>query len=157
MQLNHRIFKGVPEDKLNALAKALQMNISHIKKGCVLLAQGEENHNICLLLSGKAHAVRYTAEGREVDYAILQEGALYGYALAFSRTMLSPVTVFADSDCQVLSFPYAKLLFEGLFRHILCKFQASYLCCRRLLKRSQNRYKFVPRYCQCIYLGIERR
>ena len=114
MQLNHRIFNGISKDKLLILSDALQFKTFSVKKGCILLAQGEPNQNICILVSGNAHAVRYTAEGREVDYALLQEGALYGYALAFSRTMQSPVSVFADSECSVLCFSYSMLLSTDL-------------------------------------------
>lgn len=110
MQLNHRIFKGISPENLVELTDALQTTVADFAKGSILLSQGEENQNICVLLSGKAHAVRYTAEGREVDYALLQEGSLYGYALAFSRSMRSPVTVFADGDCRVLYFSYSQLL-----------------------------------------------
>ena len=114
MQLIHHIFSDIKPEALSLLASELQIQTKEFPKGSVLLTQGEENHNICILLSGKAHAVRYTAEGREVDYALLNEGALYGYALAFSRSMVSPVTVFADSVCNVMCFSYSKLLSTAL-------------------------------------------
>ena len=114
MQLMHRIFNDIDPRALVLLSKELEIKTKDFLKGSIMLSQGEENHNICVLISGKAHAVRYTAEGREVDYALLGTGALFGYALAFSRSTVSPVTVFADSDCQVLYFSYSNLLSTAL-------------------------------------------
>lgn len=114
MQLNHRIFRGIDTKSIEPLIDALQVKCREVPRGSALLAQGDENKYICILLKGKAHAVRYTSEGRQVDYALLNEGALYGYALAFTRAHQSPVTVFTDSDCQILYFSYEQLLSTNL-------------------------------------------
>ena len=110
MQLIHRIFRGIDNLDKDELLKVLRAKTFAATKGSVLLSQGECNENIYVLLGGKAHAVRYTSGGREVDYALLEEGALFGYALAFSGSTPSPVSVFADSECKILSFSYDRLL-----------------------------------------------
>lgn len=110
MQPNHRIFRGIPQEKLQQLLPILQIQTREYPKGSLLLLQGEENKNICILKKGKAHAVGYTQEGREVDYMSLKDGDLFGNELTLSLGQRSPVSIYADCDCTVIYFSYQALL-----------------------------------------------
>lgn len=110
MQLIHQIFGGISKQNLNTLFEALQIQNRHYSKGSLLLEQGAENEYIRILVQGKAHAVGYTADGREVDFAVLKDGDLFGDALALSLGHHSPVSIYAESDCVVAMFPYRLLL-----------------------------------------------
>ncbi len=113
MQLYHQIFEGVPKAELHMLFDTLQIQNRIYPKGTLLLEQGEENGYIRILLHGKAHAIRYTADGREVDFAVLKDGDLFGDALALSLGHHSPVSIFAESECTVAMFSYRRLLESG--------------------------------------------
>ncbi len=110
MQLYHQIFDGIPKSELKTLLDTLQMQKRTYPKGSLLLEQGEENRYIRILQQGIAHAVRYTVDGREVDFAVLHDGDLFGDALALSLGHHSPVSIFADCDCTVVMFSYRLLL-----------------------------------------------
>ena len=109
MQLIHEIFSDVPQTELTVLLDSLQLQNRIYPKGALLLSQDDENGEIRILQKGKAHAVRYTADGREVDFAVLQDGDLFGDALAMSLGHRSPVNIYADCECTVYMFSYQRL------------------------------------------------
>ena len=110
MQLYHQIFEGIPSSDLKTLFDVVQLQIREYPKGSLLLSQDEENSYIRILKQGNAHAVRYTSDGREVDFAYLQAGDLFADALALSLGHRSPVSIYADCDCTVAMFSYGLLL-----------------------------------------------
>ncbi len=132
MQQNTDIFHGIPQKERSAFLQSLMAERRSYLKGAMLLGQGEENRYICVLESGKAHAVRYAPDGRETDFALLREGDLFGDALALSRNQRSPVSVYADTDCTVMRFlyqiltasshPYAQILLQNLAEQVSLKF-----------------------------------
>ncbi len=132
MQPNHQIFLGIPPDALEDLLRTLQAETIWYPKSAQLLLQGEENSFISILKQGQAHAVRYTPEGREVDYALLHAGDLFGDVLALSIGHRSPVSIYADVECAVTRFsyrllrdsshPYAFRLLQNLSEELTKKF-----------------------------------
>lgn len=132
MQPNSDIFSGIPSEERSAFLQSLGTEHRSYPKGALLLEQGEENQYICVLANGKAHAVRYTPDGREADFALLREGDLFGDALALSRNQRSPVSVYSDTDCTVMRFsyraltaslhPYARFLLQNLAEQVSLKF-----------------------------------
>lgn len=137
MQPNHQIFQGIAKEELEELLNAIGYESIVYPKNAVLLQQGDENVYISLLEAGDAHAVRYTTEGREVDFAFVHAGDLFGDALSLSKGEKSPVRVIADKQCRVLRFRYAALTecelpCAGLVLQNLAKLLAEkYFCLQR--------------------------
>ncbi len=102
------------------------------KAGETVIFQGELQKSVFFIYSGHAHASRTDAEGREEDYAVLEAGDFFGYVLALSEEQKSPVSVIADEDCAIISFPYeallytdsadAKILLQTLFNSLVERF-----------------------------------
>lgn len=150
MQPNQSIFQGIPEEGCKQLFACLQVEQIIYAKHARILEQGEANPYICVLKKGTAHAVRYTTDGREVDFALLRSGDTFGDALALSISERSPVSVYADSTCTVNRFlyqrllqsssPYAKTVLQNLAEALAKKFflqqrRVQYLTCPTLREK----------------------
>ena len=109
VQLLHRYFESVPTKEFEELKVALQIGQKEIPKGGALLRPSERSRYVFLLLSGEAHAVCYASDGREVDYTVFKAGDLLSEASDYLRGCKNECSVFADTDCTVLYFPYEVL------------------------------------------------
>ena len=109
MQLLNRFFESITTKEYSELESTLQIRQRMIPKGGALFRQSDRCSYVFLLLSGKAHAVRYALDGREVDYTIYTAGDLLSEASDFLPGCKNEHTVFADTPCSVLSFSYEAL------------------------------------------------
>jgi CRP-like cAMP-binding protein len=82
-----------------ALARA-----SRHAKGSEIFAQDEEARSFYLLLSGHIRVVRTTPDGQQVIPRYINEGELFGIAMAMGRTTY-PASAVAAVDCVVLAWP----------------------------------------------------
>ncbi len=109
MQLLHRYFESISTKEYEELKAALQIGQKEIRKGGALLRPSERSRYVFLLLSGEAHAVRYASDGREVDYTAFKAGDLLSEASDYLHGSKNESSVFADTSCTVLYFPYERL------------------------------------------------
>jgi len=77
---------------------------SRFAKDSEVFAQEEEAKSFFLLLSGHVRVVRTSAEGHQVVARYINEGELFGIAVAMGKTTY-PATAVAAVDCVVLSWP----------------------------------------------------
>lgn len=73
-------------------------------KDSAVFSQGEEARNFFLLLSGHIRVVQTSPEGHQVVARYINEGELFGIAVAMGRSTY-PATAMAAVDCVALSWP----------------------------------------------------
>lgn len=77
---------------------------SHVPKNSQVFSQGEQATSFFLLLSGHIRVVRTSPEGHQVIARYINEGELFGIAVAMAMTDY-PATAVAAVDCVVLAWP----------------------------------------------------
>ncbi len=90
---------GAEADAVLALARS-----SRFPKDTEVFSQDEEAGQFFLLLSGHIRVVRTTSDGEQVIARYINEGELFGIAIAMGRTTY-PASAVAAVDCVVLSWP----------------------------------------------------
>lgn len=108
MPLDRSLISGLPVfaglegrdlDSILALARS-----SRFPKDTAVFSQDEEAHRFFLLLSGHIRVVRTTTDGDQVIARYINEGELFGIAVAMGRKTY-PASAVAAVDCVVLSWP----------------------------------------------------
>ncbi|MEQ1956500.1 Crp/Fnr family transcriptional regulator [Mesorhizobium sp. CN2-181] len=95
-------FAGLDGKDLDAiLARARS---SRFPKDSEIFAQEQEANSFFLLLSGHIRVVRTSPEGHQVIARYINEGELFGIAMAMGRSTY-PATAVAAVDCVVLTWP----------------------------------------------------
>ncbi len=106
--LDRSLVAGVPAfaglagevvDRVLSLARS-----SRYAKDAEIFTQDGEAHQFFLLLSGHARVVRTTPDGTQVIARYINEGELFGIAVAMGRDTY-PASAVAAVDCVVLSWP----------------------------------------------------
>jgi len=82
----------------------LRARSSRFPKESEVFRQGEDAQSFFLLLSGHIRVVRTSPEGHQVIARYINEGELFGIAMALGRTTY-PATAVAAVDCVVLAWP----------------------------------------------------
>jgi CRP-like cAMP-binding protein len=106
-------FEGLSGDDLDRiLARSRSLRFP---KEVEIFSQGEEPDSFFLLLSGHIRVVQTSAEGHQVIPRYINEGELFGIAVAMGRTTY-PATAVAAVDCVALSWPNSAWTeFQSLF------------------------------------------
>lgn len=107
--LSTPLFAGITAPELDALLPCLRPVRRQAEKGDVLLACGQENHSVGIVLSGEIEASRPLAGGGTIPVSRMGAGGVFGDVLGGTE-LKSPVTVTAAAACEVLLFPYEALL-----------------------------------------------
>lgn len=97
-------FAGVSAENLDHILKAARS--SRVPKDSEVFSQNGEAESFHLLLSGHIRVVRTTPEGHQVIARYINEGELFGIAIAMGKTTY-PASAVAAVDCVVLSWPNA--------------------------------------------------
>jgi len=90
---------GEQIDRVLALARS-----GRFPKDSEVFAQDEEARSFFLLLSGHVRVVRTAADGTQVIARYINEGELFGIAVAMGRSTY-PASAIAAVDCVVLTWP----------------------------------------------------
>lgn len=95
-------FRGLSDQALDRVL-AHARSARHAK-GSEIFSQGAEAENFYLLLSGHIRVVRTSPEGHQVIARYINEGELFGIAVAMGRTTF-PASAVAAVDCVALAWP----------------------------------------------------
>ncbi len=95
-------FSGLAGEDMDAILSRARS--SRFAKDSEVFTQEEEAKSFFLLLSGHIRVVRTSAEGHQVVARYINEGELFGIAVAMGKTTY-PATAVAAVDCVVLSWP----------------------------------------------------
>lgn len=105
------LFAGLAPEQLLPLLTWLSPRRQRYAAGSVILLAGYEEREIGIVLTGGIEAERTTPTGEALPITRMGPGGVFGDVLAGSTT-LSPVTVFATENCEVLFFSHRRLLAE---------------------------------------------
>ena len=103
------LFAGIGAEELRTLLGELGASLRSYGRGEALVQAGEPNRRVGIVLSGSIEAFRPAPGGARVPITQMGPGGVFGDVLAGS-SLSSPVTVVASAACDVLLFPYEKLL-----------------------------------------------
>ena len=109
MQLLKDVFKGISQEERQKLEAELDLGYREMIPGEFLSCRELRHGYVYILYSGKAHAVRYASDGREVDYHLFESGELLTEASDLFGNHQNEYVIFADSNCTVLYFFYEAL------------------------------------------------
>lgn len=108
MALDRSLISGLPAfaglepadlDAILALARS-----SRVRKDAEVFSQGEDATSFFLLLAGHIRVVRTSPDGHQVVARYINEGELFGIAVAMGRPSY-PASAVAAVDCVVLTWP----------------------------------------------------
>ena len=97
--LSTPLFAGITAPELDALLPCLRPVRRQAEKGDVLLACGQENHSVGIVLSGEIEASRPLAGGGTIPVSRMGAGGVFGDVLGGTE-LKSPVTVTAAAACE---------------------------------------------------------
>ena len=106
---NTTLFAGLSAAELSTLLSRLGASVRSYGKGEALVLAGEPSRRVGIVLSGELEAYRPAPGGARIPIARVEPGGVFGDVLGGS-SLDSPVTVVAASSCEVLLFPYERLL-----------------------------------------------
>lgn len=106
---NTSLFAGLEAEQLRILLGQLGASVRTFGKGEVLVMAGEPNHRVGIVLSGLIEAYRPAPDGVRIPITHMGPGGIFGDVLGGS-SLSSPVTVVAAAGCEILLFPYDRLL-----------------------------------------------
>ena len=108
MALDRTLISGLPafagRDGRDLDAILSRARSSRFAKDSEVFSQGEEATSFFLLLSGHIRVVRTSAEGHQIIARYINEGDLFGIAVAMGRSTY-PASAVAAVDCVVLAWP----------------------------------------------------
>ena len=103
------LFAGLSAAELSTLLSRLGGSVRSYGKGEALVLAGEPSRRVGIVLTGSIEAYRPAPGGARVPITRMGPGGIFGDVLGGS-SLDSPVTVVAASSCEVLLFPYERLL-----------------------------------------------
>ena len=106
---NTTLFAGLSAAELSTLLSRLGASVRSYGKGEALVLAGEPSRRVGIVLSGELEAYRPAPGGARIPITHMGPGGVFGDVLGGS-SLDSPVTVVASAPCEVLLFPYEKLL-----------------------------------------------
>src|SRR5688500_673982 len=95
-------FGGLSGEEIDEILKDAQS--ARFAKDSEVCSQGDEARSFHLLLSGHIRVVRTSPEGSQVIARYINDGELFGIAMAMGRTTY-PASAVAAVDCVVLTWP----------------------------------------------------
>ena len=103
------LFAGLDAKELSPLLAGLGASVRCYGRGETLIQAGTPNRSAGVMLSGALEAVRPAPDGSAVPITRISPGDVFGDVLGGS-SLCSPVTVTAETGCEVLLIPYERLL-----------------------------------------------
>ena len=103
------LFAGISAGDLRPLLSELGACIRSYGRGEALVQAGAPSRRVGVVLTGSIEAYRPAPGGARIPITHMGPGGVFGDVLGGS-SLDSPVTVVASAPCEVLLFPYEKLL-----------------------------------------------
>lgn len=99
--MGHPLFKGLPLREVSAILQ--YMSVRRIKKGTVVVRQGEPGEALFIMRQGKAQVIRKEWDGKDRHVAILTQGECFGEAaLLTGKPGTATVVMLEDSELDEL-------------------------------------------------------
>ena len=104
------LFKGMSRDETEEFLRSLNSSERSVKKGEIIFSAGDSARYIGIVLSGSVCVAREDYRGDRIILAVCGAGDLFAEAFAASAAKTLPVTVFAQSDGNILLIDCVKLM-----------------------------------------------
>lgn len=98
-------FYGIAQENIKAMLQCLHAKVKEYEKGEMVLWEGDDIHDIGIVLSGHARSVKSDLSGKNTIVTLLTKGSYIAVLLAVSRNRKSPVSVQAEDHLKVLFLP----------------------------------------------------
>lgn len=104
------LFRNVSIERFADFMKAARYREHEFRKGELILLQGCMYASLYILLDGSAYAEMTDDEGRCMRVETFAPVEALASAVLFSPKPVLPVTVGAQSDCRIISFPKEEII-----------------------------------------------
>ena len=125
------LFQDIDKEDCVRLINCLSPQVKQFSKNEIIFATGDTMQNVCIVLSGTAHACLEHINGTQTIMSILKPMRVFGEIIASTRMQISPVTVCAVTDVTVAFIDYQKV----------CSMCATACAAHRIF--LQNMLKFI--------------
>lgn len=96
------LFEGFSDDECAIALEKLKARPAIYKRGELLRSAGDSLPSFGLMLSGTVQVYMDDINGDRIIMATVESGGTFGESLCFLGVREIPVSVFADTDCEVL-------------------------------------------------------
>ena len=107
MMYDFMVFDGINEIDVKKLLNEFNALTLHFKKESTILSNVSNTASFFIVQSGKVNVVRYNFNGTKTIMEKLDKGDIFG---SFSGTIDDDLYVIADSECDIITFEYNKLI-----------------------------------------------
>ena len=104
------LFKGIDGNELLAMLGCLSAQVVRVPGGRAILEEGEPAEKMGILLSGSARIVREDYYGNRSIMAEIEPAELFGESVASAGIREMPLSVVADTDCEVMLVDCMRIL-----------------------------------------------
>ncbi len=105
-----QVFAGISREQQLSLLPCLGGHVERYESGRALLRLGQRPVEMGMLLGGRAHILKASADGTEALVAALGPGDVFAETLCCAGVPESPVTVMAVESCTVLLMRYEAMI-----------------------------------------------
>lgn len=104
------LFSGIAREDLHRMLTCLGARIACFDKKYTIFAEGTSAKYVAVLLSGTARTERVDYNGNRNLLNVIEAGDVFGEAFACAEMRAIPVSVIADSACEVLFIDCSHIL-----------------------------------------------
>ena len=101
------VFEGINETDVKKMLNDFDALTLHFKKDATILSNVANTSQFYIISDGKANIIRYNFNGTKTIIEKMEKGDIFG---SFSGTIDDDLYVISDGECEVISFPYDKLI-----------------------------------------------
>ena len=101
------VFEGINENDVKKLLNEFNALTLHFKKESTILSNVSNTSSFFIIQEGKANIIRYNFNGTKTIMEKMEKGDIFG---SFSGTVDDDLYVIADSECDIITFEYNKLI-----------------------------------------------
>ncbi len=105
-----KLFYNIKEIDIEMFLMFMNQNRKKYPKNTILFQEGDNVEELMFVVSGKLEIVKYNYSGQKSILLNLKKGDFFAEAVAFSKGKVSPVTVEATTDCEIISISASKLI-----------------------------------------------
>ncbi len=107
---NTKLFYNIKEKDIEMFLMFMNQNKKKYSKNEILFQEGDNVEELMFVVSGKLEIVKYNYSGQKSILLNLKKGDFFAEAVAFSKGKVSPVTVEAVTECEIISISASKLI-----------------------------------------------
>lgn len=104
------LFASLSLEELPHMLDCLNARKRHYQAKEYILHEEDKVEDVGVILSGTVQVINEDALGNRSITVKLGPGELFGEVIASSKTPVSPVSVMADTDCEILQLRFGKIV-----------------------------------------------